>query len=109
MWIKFKKIVHPEQRHTQRFVLVNWLLKNIDPQNSFIDLSIPDVTLFVFKTVKKNNNPDLSNYRETILNEHRKNFKKIIFVEIKILKKYGTWKNDLKNSLSPNTQIVSLI
>ena len=36
----------------------------MDPEEGFLDTSIPDLSLKAFKASKKGNNPDLPNFRE---------------------------------------------
>ena len=79
-----------------------------DPEEGFIDTSIPDVSLRAFKASKKGKNPDLPNHREAMEGPHREEFKKAMQKEIEALESHGTWQGTLRSSVPQGAEIVPL-
>ena len=65
-----------------------FLLTTLDPEEGFMDMSIPDISLKAFKAAKKGRNPDLPNFREAVEGPHAEEFKKAIQKEISQLEKH---------------------
>jgi hypothetical protein len=97
-----------EHKWTQRYALASWLTSTIDPEEGYIDISIPDISLRAYKASKKGKNPDLPNYREAMEGEHTDEFKEAMKKEITALKKHGTWTGVLKNTIPPDGEIIPL-
>ena len=97
-----------ENNWTQRHALAAWLTDTMDPDEGYIDTSVPDISLRAFKASKKGNNPDLPNYREAMEGEHSDNFKLAMKKEITALEKHGTWTGVLKTSIPTNGEIIPL-
>ena len=57
---------------TQRQALTMWMAEVTDPEEGFIDTSIPDVLLRAMKAAKKGKNPDLPSHCETMEGPHEK-------------------------------------
>ena len=55
-----------EHNWTQRHALAAWLTPTMDPEEGYIDISIPDISLRAYKASKKSKNPDLPNYRNAM-------------------------------------------
>ena len=97
-----------ENRWTQRHALVAWMTETMDPEEGFVDTSIPDLSMRAFKASKKGKNPDLPNFREAMEGEHREEFKKAMEKEIRELEGHGTWRGIVRSSVPQNAEIVPL-
>ena len=93
---------------TQRQALVSWLVESMDPEEGYLDTSVPDLSLRAFKASKKGNNPDLPNYREAMTGPHRKDFEKAMQREIEALESHGTWRGVLRSSIPSDAEVVPL-
>ena len=97
-----------ECKWTQRQALASFMAEVTDPEEGFIDTSIPDVSLRAFKASKKGKNPDLPNHREAMEGPHREEFKKAMQKEIEALEAHGTWQGTLRSSVPQGAEIVPL-
>ena len=97
-----------ENNWTQRHAMVAWATQNMDPEEGYIDTSVPDMSFRAYKASKKGNNPDLPNYREAMEGEHAEEFKSAMKKEINALEKHGTWRGVLKSSIPTNGEIIPL-
>ena len=79
-----------ENKWTQRHTLVAWLTSLIDPEEAFLDKSVPDLSLKAFKVAKKGTNPDLPSFREAMEGEHWEQFKAAMQKEVEQLEGHGT-------------------
>ena len=57
----------------------------MDPEEGYIDTSVPAISLRVYKLSKKGNNPGLPNYREVMEGEHVEEFKVAMKKEVTAL------------------------
>ena len=55
-----------EHNWTQRHALSAWLTSTMDPEEGYIDTSIPDLSIWAYKASKKGKNPGPSNYIEAM-------------------------------------------
>jgi hypothetical protein len=97
-----------EHNWTQRHALAAWLTSTMDPEEGYLDTSIPDISLRAYKASKKGNNPDLPNYREAMEGEHAEEFKAAMKKEITALEKHGTWTGVLKSDIPEHGEIIPL-
>ena len=80
----------------------------MDPEEGYIDTSVPDISLRAYKASKKGKNPDLPNYREAMEGEHADEFKAAMKKEITALEKHGTWTGVLKSDIPEHGEIIPL-
>ena len=85
------RVLQIEHNWTHRHALSAWLTSTMDPEEGYINTSVPDISLRAYKVSKKGNNPGLPNYREAMEGEHVKEFKAAMKKEITALEKHGTW------------------
>ena len=97
-----------ECKWTQRQALAAWMAEVTDPEEGFIDTSIPDVTLRAMKASKKGKNPDLPNCCEAMEGPHREQFKEAMQKEVDALEKHGTWQGTLRSSIPEGAEVVPL-
>ena len=80
----------------------------MDPEEGYIDTSIPDISLRAYKTSKKGKNPDLPNYMEAMGGDHAEEFKDVMKKEITALEKHGTWTGVLKSTMTEDREVIPL-
>ena len=83
-----------------------WMAQVTDPEEGFIDTSIPDVSLRAMIAVKKGKNPDLPSHCEAMEGPHRKEFEKAKQKEIADFEKHRTWQETLCSSILPGSEVV---
>ena len=72
-----------ECKWTQRQALAMWMAEMTDPEEGFMDVCIPDLSLRAMKTAKKWKNPDLPSHCEAMEGPHGKEFEKAMQKEFK--------------------------
>ena len=93
---------------TQKCALASWLLESMDPEEGFLDTSIPDLSLRAYKAAKKGKNPDLPTLREAMEGLHSKEFRATMEKETEELQAHGTWQGVVKSTIPKNAEIVPL-
>ena len=97
-----------EHNWTQMHALSAWLTSTMDPEEVYIDTSIPDISLRAYKASKKGKHPDLPNYREAMEGEHDEEIKDTMKKEITTLEKHGTWTGVLKSTIPEDGEVIPL-
>ena len=97
-----------ENKWTQRSALAFWLLSTLDPEDGFMDMSVPGLSLKAFKAAKTGRNPDLPNFREAMEGPHSEEFKKAMEKEIAQLEEHGAWQGVLTEDAPTDKQIIPL-
>ena len=93
---------------TQRRALVSWLTEITDPEEGFIDTSVPDLSLRAMKASKKGRNPDLPSIQDALSGPHREEFQKAMQKEVEALEKWGTWQGVLRSTIPEDAKVVPL-
>ena len=74
--VKRTRELQVERQWNQIHALMPWLTFTKYPEEGYLDTSTPDLSLRAYKSSKKGNNPELSNYRESMEGGHSDAFKK---------------------------------